>query len=115
MPNLKASVDFAGPSYFGGKDDDLVLCASKGIRQYSFNMFIFINQSQRLQAGDLHIWDRVSAVLLRHIRAQDVGGDLTCVAWNSAASDPIIFATGSQIGEVKIWSSQSKLAYCSVI
>jgi hypothetical protein len=28
MPKL--TVDFAGPSYFGGKDDELVLCAGKG-------------------------------------------------------------------------------------
>jgi hypothetical protein len=26
----KMTVDFAGPSYFGGKDDELVLCAGKG-------------------------------------------------------------------------------------
>ena len=26
----KVSVDFAGPSYFGGKSDQLVLCAGKG-------------------------------------------------------------------------------------
>ena len=25
-----ATVDFAGPSYFGGKDDQLILCAGKG-------------------------------------------------------------------------------------
>lgn len=31
MPDLEASADFAGPSYFGGKDDELVLCISKGI------------------------------------------------------------------------------------
>lgn len=26
----KSPVDFAGPSYFGGKDDQLVVCAGKG-------------------------------------------------------------------------------------
>ena len=26
----KVPIDFAGPSYFGGKDDQLVLCAGKG-------------------------------------------------------------------------------------
>lgn len=26
----KQPVDFAGPSYFGGADDSLVLCAGKG-------------------------------------------------------------------------------------
>lgn len=27
----KAPVDFAGPSYFGGNEDQLVLCAGKGM------------------------------------------------------------------------------------
>jgi WD repeat-containing protein 26 len=27
----KRSVDFAGPSYFGGKNDELVICAGKGM------------------------------------------------------------------------------------
>jgi len=26
----KVAVSFAGPSYFGGKDDQLILCAGKG-------------------------------------------------------------------------------------
>lgn len=26
----KVVVDFAGPSYFGGKDDQLIVCAGKG-------------------------------------------------------------------------------------
>ena len=29
MPHV--TVDFAGPSYFGGKNDQLVLCAGKGM------------------------------------------------------------------------------------
>ena len=28
----KTPVDFAGPSYFGGKDDQLIMCAGKGGR-----------------------------------------------------------------------------------
>jgi WD40 repeat protein len=61
--------------------------------------------SDFFQAGDIHIWDRISAVLLRHIRAQDVGGDLTCLAWNPAAENPFMFAAGSHDGAVRIWSS----------
>lgn len=80
----KFPVDFAGPSYFGGKDDQLVLCAGK--------------------AGDIHIWDRESGALLHHVRAQALGGDLTCIAWNPA-SDPFMFATGSHDGGVRIWTS----------
>ncbi|KAH7928593.1 WD40 repeat-like protein [Leucogyrophana mollusca] len=82
----KMPVDFAGPSYFGGKDDQLVLCAGK--------------------AGDIHIWDRESAALLHHVRAQPVGGgDLTCIAWNHAAEHPFMFATGSHDGAVSIWTT----------
>ncbi|KAH9996706.1 WD40-repeat-containing domain protein [Russula compacta] len=79
----KSPADFAGPSNFGGKDDQLVLCACK--------------------AGDIHIWDRESGALLHHILAQSLGGDLTCVAWNSVA-DPFMFATGSHDGAVRIWT-----------
>ena len=32
----KSPVDFAGPSYFGGNDDQLVLCAGKG-ESYSYS------------------------------------------------------------------------------
>ncbi|KAF9031656.1 WD40 repeat-like protein [Hymenopellis radicata] len=80
----KVQVEFAGPSYFGGKNDELVLCAGK--------------------AGDIHIWDTESGALLHHVRAQALGGDLTCIAWNPAAEDPFMFATGSHDGAVRIWT-----------
>ena len=102
----KASVDFAGPSYFGGKDDQLIVCAGKGrppLRWLIDELFanvLFIFHT----AGDIHIWDRESGALLHHIRAQVVGGDLTCVAWNPLA-DPFMFATGSHDGAVRIWTS----------
>ncbi|KAI0250713.1 WD40-repeat-containing domain protein [Lactifluus subvellereus] len=80
----KTAVDFAGPSSFGGRDDELVLCAGK--------------------AGDIHIWDRESASYLHHIRAPALGGDMTCIAWNPAA-DPFMFATGSHDGTVQIWTT----------
>ncbi|TCD66908.1 hypothetical protein EIP91_000747 [Steccherinum ochraceum] len=82
----KVTVDFAGPSYFGGKNDQLILCAGKG--------------------GDIHIWDRESATLLHHVRAQVLGGDLTCIAWNHA-QDSFMFATGSHDGAVRIWTTAS--------
>ncbi|KAF5368873.1 hypothetical protein D9758_002838 [Tetrapyrgos nigripes] len=84
----KAPVDFAGPSYFGGKNDELVLCAGK--------------------TGDIHIWDRESGALLHHVRAQAHGGDLTCIAWNHAAENPFMFATGSHDGAVRIWTKPSE-------
>jgi WD40 repeat protein len=78
-------VDFVGPSYFGGMDDQLVLCAGK--------------------AGDIHIWERDTAVLLHYIRPQMFGGDLTCVAWNHSTDDPFMLATGSHDGTVHIWKT----------
>ncbi|KIK57402.1 hypothetical protein GYMLUDRAFT_46278 [Collybiopsis luxurians FD-317 M1] len=84
----KSPVDFAGPSYFGGKNDELVLCAGK--------------------AGDIHIWDQESGALLHHVRAQDLGGDLTCIAWNHAVDNPFMFATGSHDGAVRVWTKPEK-------
>jgi WD40 repeat protein len=100
----KSPVDFAGPSHFGGKDDQLVLCAGKGSPTETilsiFTLIIAV-------AGDIHIWDRESGALLHHLRAQSLGGgDLTCIAWNPAA-DPFMFATGSHDGAVRIWTAQS--------
>ncbi|KAG1876395.1 quinon protein alcohol dehydrogenase-like superfamily [Suillus subluteus] len=88
----KVPVDFAGPSYFGGKDDQLVLCAGK--------------------AGDIHIWDRDSAMLLHHVRAQALGGDLTCIAWNHASDNPFMFATGSHDGAVRLWTTANDYRPC---
>ncbi|KZT24894.1 WD40 repeat-like protein [Neolentinus lepideus HHB14362 ss-1] len=80
----KVQVDFAGPSYFGGKEDQLIFCAGK--------------------AGDIHIWDRDSGELLHYLRAQQgAGGDLTSIAWNQG-SDTFMFATGSHDGYLKIWT-----------
>ncbi|KAG2046627.1 WD40 repeat-like protein [Suillus hirtellus] len=81
----KAQVDIAGSSYFGGKEDQLVLCAGK--------------------AGDIHIWDRDTAALLHYIRPQTFGGDLTCVAWNHSTDEPFMFATGSHDGTVRVWTT----------
>jgi len=85
----KVAVDFAGPSYFGGRNNELVLCAGKG--------------------GDIHIWDQESGALLHSIRAQTHGGDLTCIAWNNAAEDPFMFAAGSHDGGVKVWTRSDVL------
>ncbi len=38
----KTSVDFAGPSYFGGKHDQLVLCAGKGMIHLLPHPFAFL-------------------------------------------------------------------------
>ena len=98
----KSPVDFAGPSYFGGKNDQLVLCAGKGLCPLPKHT----HSADLPLAGDVHIWDRESGTLLHHIRSRTVGGDLTCIAWNHAW-DTFMFATGSHDGAVRIWTSPS--------
>ena len=103
----KIPTEFACPSYFGGKDDRLVVCAGKGrpslllklIGGIFDNVFIHLSYT----AGDIHVWDRESGASLHHVRAQAVSGELTCLAWNPTA-DPFMFATGSHDGAVRIWT-----------
>ncbi|CCL98725.1 uncharacterized protein FIBRA_00730 [Fibroporia radiculosa] len=101
----KVPVDFAGPSYFGGRSDQLVLCAGKGKIIHTVRSTCPLNAAA---GGDIHIWDRESAALLHHIRAQASGGDLTCIAWNPT-TEPFMFATGSHDGGVRIWTAQTDL------
>ena len=102
----KSPVDFAGPSYFGGKNDELVLCAAKGTRSRT----IVFGVTETDQGGEIHIWDRESAALLHYIRPQAPGnGDLTCIAWNHA-SDAFMFATGSNDGSINIWAPLARAA-----
>lgn len=99
----KIPVDFAGPSYFGGKNDQLVLCAGKG----KFSLLLQYLDADFYEGGDIFIWDRESAAPLHHIRPQALGsGDLTCIAWNHAA-EHFMFATGSHDGAVRVWTSQA--------
>ncbi|KAF8903319.1 hypothetical protein CPB84DRAFT_1728396 [Gymnopilus junonius] len=84
MPKVR--INFAGPSYFGGHHNELVLCAGK--------------------SGDIHIWDQESGTLLHIIRAQAHGGDITSIAWNHSVASPFMFATGSHDGAVRIWTRE---------
>ena len=61
-----------------------------------------------ITAGDIHIWDRDTAALLRYIRPPtDVPElrDMTCVGWNSGLEEAMMFATGSHDGTVRVWST----------
>ncbi|KAG5646394.1 hypothetical protein DXG03_003717 [Asterophora parasitica] len=102
----KGEVDFAGPSYFGGKNHELVLCAGKGMSQALPRLFHDSLAYRYVIAGDIHIWDQESGSLLHHFRGQSHSGDLTCIAWNHAAEDPFMFATGSHDGAVRIWTKR---------
>jgi len=78
---------WAGSSYFGGKEDQLVLCAGK--------------------AGDVHIWDRETGRELHHFRTQDhSSGDLTAIAWNPLSEGTLMLATGTHDGILKIWTAE---------
>ncbi|KAI0030317.1 WD40-repeat-containing domain protein [Vararia minispora EC-137] len=78
------TVSFAGSSYFGGENDQLVLCAGK--------------------AGDVYIWHTRTGKLLRHITAREcMGADLSCIA-GSRQENPFMVATGSINGAVQIWA-----------
>lgn len=104
----KVPVDFAGPSYFGGKNDELVLCAGKGKCKSSAIYMLRLLICDSSQAGDIHIWDQESGALLHQFKAQALGGDLTCISWNSAADNPFMFATGSHDGAVRIWTKPTE-------
>lgn len=60
-----------------------------------------------ISAGDVHMWDRETAALLHCIRPQNTPGvgDLTCIGWNYATDDPMMLATGSHDGTVRIYST----------
>jgi len=45
-------------------------------------------------------------VLLHHVRATVLGGDLTSIAWNHALHNQFMFATGSHDGAVRIWTTR---------
>lgn len=80
----------------------LVVCAGKGTSTLPCTYVTPVLRTRI--AGDIHVWDRESGSLLHHVRAQALGGDLTCIAWNPVA-DPFMFATGSHDGGVRIWTS----------
>ncbi|QRW04770.1 BRCA1 carboxy-terminus (BRCT) domain protein [Ceratobasidium sp. AG-Ba] len=72
------SVEFAGPSYFGGEGGNFVLCASKG--------------------GNIYIWERASGILLHSLKAPDK--ELTCIAWNRKSADGFMFLSAAHDGMV---------------
>ncbi|KAF9244203.1 WD40-repeat-containing domain protein [Melanogaster broomeanus] len=84
---LHVPTAIAGSCYFGGKDEQFVFCGGK--------------------SGDVHIWDRETAALLRYLRPPNLLElrDLMCISWNNSTDDPLMFATGSQDGMVRMWTT----------
>lgn len=60
-----------------------------------------------MPAGDVHIWDRDTAALLRYLRPMNMleVREMTCVGWNGATDEPMMFATGGHDGTVRVWST----------
>lgn len=104
----KVLVDFAGPSYFGGRNNELVICPGKGLvkilKRLCFFIYILTKKIGFPIGGDIHIWDQESGALLHLIRVPENSGDLTCIAWNNLADDPFMFASGSYDGGVQVWT-----------
>ncbi|KAG9016041.1 hypothetical protein FRB90_003765 [Tulasnella sp. 427] len=84
-----ATVEFAGPSYLGGKQDQFVICAGK--------------------KGDIHIWDRETGLLLHSLQGANIVDnnpeELTGVAWNHCATGRYMFASATNDGTVRIWTA----------
>lgn len=103
----KTAVDFAGSSQFGGQDNELVLCAGKGTTHSPASIPQCLHF---LKDGGIHIWGRDSGVLLHYVTAQTTGDDLACITWNYASKEPLMFATGSYDGAVRIWTASKRWA-----
>ena len=58
-------------------------------------------------AGDVHVWDRETAALLRYLHPMNMPKlrDMTCIGWNNGMDEPMMFATGSHGGTVRVWST----------
>ncbi|KAG8913888.1 hypothetical protein FRC00_001339 [Tulasnella sp. 408] len=86
-----AVVEFAGPSYLGGTQDQFVICAGK--------------------KGDIHIWDRETGLLLHSLQGANMVDntpeDLTGVAWNHCTTGRYMFASATNDGTVRIWTAQA--------
>ncbi|KLO19364.1 WD40 repeat-like protein [Schizopora paradoxa] len=87
----KKVVDFAGPSHFGGEQDDLVICAGKD--------------------GTMYVWDSKTGFLLhefdmgRFRAGRRMVDELTSLTWNHV-SDTFMFCTGHVSGTVNVWTSK---------
>ncbi|KAF8599392.1 WD40 repeat-like protein [Ceratobasidium sp. AG-I] len=84
--STKDSVEFAGPSYFGGVNDTFVLCASK--------------------SGEIYIWERESGILLHSLKAPDQ--ELTHIAWNHKSPSGFMLASAAHDGIVRIWTTTTR-------
>lgn len=97
----KRPVDFAGPSHFGGRDDELVVCAGKSTTLFLLDdtMTDYLTRSD----GMIYVWDSKTGFLLHQFPTQDIDGDLTCLTWNHA-SEKFMFGAGRHNGTVRIWT-----------
>ncbi|KAG8925342.1 hypothetical protein FRC02_009735, partial [Tulasnella sp. 418] len=79
-------VVFTGDSYFGGTDDEFVICATKN--------------------GKIYIWDTQTGYLLHSLQAQQTRGNpgrVTGIAWGNADIRTHVLASGHGDGTVRVW------------
>ncbi|CAE6474257.1 unnamed protein product [Rhizoctonia solani] len=81
----KNPVDFAGPSFFGGPKDTLVIAASR--------------------AGEIYIWERSSAILL-HTLTTPSSKELTSLAWNRKSANQFMLAAAARDGTIRLWRTE---------
>jgi hypothetical protein len=113
----KTPVDFAGPSYFGGRGDQLIVCAGKGrFLSVESNLSIkclltcsFICVRSRRYS---YLGSRIWSVATPDPGTQGVDEGLTCMAWNPAV-ERFMFAAGSRDGAVQIWTTLSHSSHPS--
>ncbi|KAG8946864.1 hypothetical protein FRC03_001246 [Tulasnella sp. 419] len=82
-------VEFAGEAYFGGANDELIICATKN--------------------GKIHIWDTQSGYLLPPHQAQHVRGDkgrVTGIAWSNVNRHRYMLASGHGDGTIRLWRAK---------
>ncbi|CAE6426142.1 unnamed protein product [Rhizoctonia solani] len=82
----KTPVEFAGQSLFGG-DNDLVCCPSR---------------------GGIHIWDQISATLLRTLPSED-NELIKAFACNRMGIPQFMIVLGELDGTMRVWSSPRSL------
>ncbi|CAE6418905.1 unnamed protein product, partial [Rhizoctonia solani] len=80
----KNPVDFAGPSFFGGPKDTLVIAASR--------------------AGEIYIWERSSAILL-HTLTTPSSKELTSLAWNPKSPNQFMLAAAARDGTIRLFKA----------
>lgn len=95
--------DSFGPSYFGGKNDEFVLSATKRACMPE-NTFHISTDSGAFLGGTMYVWHCESGARIHHVLSSETGYP-TCLAWrDTAEGEPLMIATAGHDGQVRIWT-----------